>query len=163
MIPFTAHTASPQEAVLGDILAGEIIAALSRRTDLNVVLRLSGTDLWRQEARLQRLQGRIKADDLLSGACRVAGKLHILVAELVEVRSGRVVWGESLKSTVQKNMQGEDQITAEVAVQLGKHMGWSDIPPVTGSALPRRHAAPPSSNGSATRPFGLPGCPRSRE
>lgn len=140
VIPFTAHTAGPQEAALGDILAGEIIAALSRRTDLNVVSRLSGTDPWRREARLQRLQGRIKADYLLSGAYRVAGKLLVLVAELVEVRSGRVVWGESLKSTVQKIMQGEDQITAEVAVQLGKHMGWSNIPPATGSALPRRHA-----------------------
>lgn len=139
VIPFTAHTAAPKEAALGDILAGEIIAALSRRTDLNVVSHLSGTDLWRREARLQRLQGRIKADYLLSGAYRVAGKRLVLVAELVEVRSGHVVWGESLKSTVQKIMQGEDQITAEVAVQLGKHMGWSNIPPATGSALPPRH------------------------
>lgn len=128
VMPFMAQTAGPRDAMLGGVLAGEIMAALSRRTDLQVISRLPGTGLWNQAAAPEHQPYRPQAHYVLSGACRAAGQLFVLVAQLVEVCSGRVVWADSLKSTVQEVLQGEDQITADVVGQLEKHLGRAGIP-----------------------------------
>lgn len=128
VMPFTAHTSAPRDANLSGVMAGEIIAALSRRTDLHVISQLASTSFWNQAAASERQPCRVQAHYVLSGACRVAGQLFVLVVELVEARSGRVVWADSLKSTVQKVLQGEDQITVDVVVQLEKHLGGAGTP-----------------------------------
>jgi adenylate cyclase len=90
VIPFTARTAGPDEAVLGEILAEEIIAALSRTPDLNVISRLSTTALRGRDTSLPLLQSHLNADYVLSGAYRVSGGQLVLVTELI-ARSGATV------------------------------------------------------------------------
>jgi len=136
VIPFTARTSDPDDAVLGEILAEEIIAALSRTPDLNVISRLSTTSLRGRDTSLPQLQSHLNADYVLSGAYRVAGGLLILVAELIEARTGRAIWGESLRSTVQEVLQGEDRITAEVVTQLGAHVVRTEMQRATSRPMP---------------------------
>jgi len=136
VIPFTARTSDPDDAVLGEILAEEIIAALSRTPDLNVISRLSTTSLRGRDTSLPQLQSHLNADYVLSGAYRVAGGQLILVAELIEARTGRAIWGESLRSTVQEVLQGEDRITAEVVTQLGAHVVRTEMQRATSRPMP---------------------------
>jgi adenylate cyclase len=136
VIPFTARTSGPDDAVLGEILAEEIIAALSRTPDLNVISRLSTTSLRGRDTSLPQLQSHLNADYVLSGAYRVSGGQLILVAELIEARTGRAVWGESLRSTVQEVLQGEDKITAEVVTQLGAHVVRTEMQRATSRPMP---------------------------
>lgn len=136
VIPFTARTSGPDDAVLGEILAEEIIAALSRAPDLNVISRLSTSALRGRDASLPAVQDHLKADYVLSGAYRVSGAHLVLVTELVEARSGRAVWGESLKSTVQEVLQGEDKITAEVVSQLGAQIVRAEMQRATSRPMP---------------------------
>ena len=136
VIPFTAHTSGPEDAVLGEILAEEIIAALSRTPDLNVISRLSTTALRGRDASLPLVQSHLNANYVLSGAYRVSGNQLILVTELIEARSGRAVWGESLKSTVQEVLQGEDRITSEVVSQLGAHIVRTEMQRAASRPLP---------------------------
>ena len=136
VIPFTARTSGLDDAVLGEILAEEIIAALSRTPDLNVISRLSTSLLRGRDASLPAVQNHLHADYVLSGAYRVAGRQLILVTELVEVRSGRAVWGGSLKSTVQEVLLGEDRITAEVVAQLGAQIARTEMQRAASRPLP---------------------------
>ena len=136
VIPFTARTAGPDDAVLGEILAEEIIAALSRSSDLNVISRLSTTALRGRDASLPELQSHLNANYVLSGAYRVSGNQLILVTELIEARSGRAVWADSLRSTVQEVLQGEDKITAEVVLQLGAKVVRTEMQRATSRPLP---------------------------
>ena len=136
VIPFTVRTSGPDDAVLGEILAEEIIAALSRSTDLNVISRLSTTTLRGRDPSLPLLQNHLNANYVLSGAYRVSGSQLVLVTELIEARTGRVVWGESLKSSVQDVLQGEDKITTEVVVQLGTHIARTEMQRASSRPLP---------------------------
>jgi adenylate cyclase len=136
VIPFTARTSGPDDAVLGEILAEEIIAALSRTPDLNVISRLSTTALRGRDTSLPLLQSHLNANYVLSGAYRVAGGQLVLVTELIEARTGRAVWGDSLKSTVQEVLQGEDRITAEVVSQLGAHIVRTEMQRASSRPLP---------------------------
>jgi TolB-like protein/class 3 adenylate cyclase/Tfp pilus assembly protein PilF len=136
VIPFTARTSGPDDAVLGEILAEEIIAALSRTPDLNVISRLSTTALRGRDTSLPLLQSHLNANYVLSGAYRVAGGQLVLVTELIEARTGRAVWGDSLKSTVQEVLQGEDRITAEVVSQLGAHIVRTEMQRAASRPLP---------------------------
>ncbi len=136
VIPFTARTAGDGDAVLGEILAEEIIAALSRSQNLNVISRLSTSALRGRDASLPDVQNHLKASYVLSGAYRVSGNQLVLVTELVEAGSGRVVWGERLRSTVQEVLQGEDKITAEVVSQLGVHIVRTEMQRAASRPLP---------------------------
>lgn len=127
VIPFTARTSGPDDAVLGEILAEEIIAALSRTPDLNVISRLSTSTLRGRDASLPELKNHLHANYVLSGAYRVSGNQLVLVTELVETQSGRAVWGDSLKSTVQEVLQGEDRITAEVVLQMSAQIVQTEM------------------------------------
>jgi TolB-like protein/class 3 adenylate cyclase/tetratricopeptide (TPR) repeat protein len=136
VIPFTARTAAEGDSVLGEILAEEIIAALSRSPDLNVISRLSTSVLRGRDASLSTMQSHLHANYVLSGAYRVSGSRLVLVTELVETRSGRAVWGESLKSTVQEVLQGDDKITAEVVSQLGARIVHTEMQRAASRPLP---------------------------
>jgi len=136
VIPFTARTAGPDDAVLGEILAEEIIAALSRTPDLNVISRLSTTALRGRDTSLPLLQSHLNANYVLSGAYRVSAGQLVLVVELIEARSGRVVWADHLKSTVQEVLQGEDRITSEVVSQLGTHIVRTEMQRAASRPLP---------------------------
>ncbi len=136
VIPFTARTAGDGDLVLGEILAEEIIAALSRSQNLNVISRLSTSALRGRDASLPAVQSHLKASYVLSGAYRVSGNQLVLVTELMEARSGRAVWGESLKSTVQEVLQGEDRITTEVVLQLGAQIVRAEMQRAASRPLP---------------------------
>ena len=136
VIPFAARTAGDGDAVLGEILAEEIIAALSRSQNLNVISRLSTSALRGRDVSLPDVQNHLKAGYVLSGAYRVSGNQLVLVTELVETGSGRVVWGESLKSTVQEVLHGEDRITAEVVSQLGAQIVRAEMQRASSRPLP---------------------------
>ena len=55
---------------------------------------------------------------------------------LFRSRSGRAVWGDSLKSTVQEVLQGEDKITSEVVSQLGAQIVRAEMQRAASRPLP---------------------------
>lgn len=118
VIPFIARTAEPEHEVLGEVVAEEIIAGLSRCAQVNVISRLSTTALRYRESELPRLRGLLDAESsasyALTGSYRVFGDKITLIAELADLRSGYVVWAETLKTSVGAVLAGEDDLTPEV-------------------------------------------------
>jgi class 3 adenylate cyclase/TolB-like protein/Tfp pilus assembly protein PilF len=119
VVPFTARTTEPGDQVLGEVLADEIISALSGTPELNVISRLSTTLFRHRNSAPEEVAAHLGANYMLSGAYRVSGNQLILVAELVECKSGRVLWGHSLKGTVSGVIGGEDELIDQVVSQMG--------------------------------------------
>lgn len=112
VIPFSAHDQGYEP--LGEILAEEVISALSRTADLNVVSRLSTTAFRGRAATLAEVSAHLHANYVLSGAYRVSAGALILAAELADAQTGSVVWAKHLKGSVSGIVEGHDEIVDQL-------------------------------------------------
>jgi adenylate cyclase len=119
VIPFAVRGTEPEHQVLGEVLADEIIAALSRTSDLHVISRLSTTVFRERNASLAEVSSHLNAGYVLYGAYRTIGTRVALDAELVEAKSGRIVWAKSMKGHVAAIMSGEDALIDRVVAETG--------------------------------------------
>ena len=100
VIPLRVVSPTQEHQAIGDLIAEEVIAGLSRTDALNVISRLS-TQLFQDRADPLREIGRhLHADYALSGSTRVFDTHLKVSAELAQVRSGRVVWADSVMGDV---------------------------------------------------------------
>ena len=117
IIPFSERGTGHEP--LGEILAEELISALSRSAELNVVSRLSTTAFRGRGASLGELSTHLKADYALCGAYRVVAGSLVLSAELAETKTGRVAWAKDFKGSVAGLIEGKgdlvDRLVAEVS------------------------------------------------
>ncbi|MCX7227617.1 MAG: hypothetical protein NTW15_01135 [Burkholderiales bacterium] len=107
VIPFAARACHADEAVLGEIIADEVIGALSRSTDVDVISRLTTTALRGRETSPALLAERLGATYVLYGHYRVSGARVIVTAELCHARSGKVVWSDTLRASTASVIWGE--------------------------------------------------------
>jgi TolB-like protein len=136
VIPFAGQGVEAEHDVLGEVVADEIIAALSRTAELNVISRLSTTPFRGREMTVGELSGHLKANYILSGAYRVSGGQLILVAELAESRSGRVLWGTRAKADVAALVRGEDELIDSVVNQVSTSVMARELERAETQALP---------------------------
>lgn len=141
VIPFTARAVGPGEEVLGEVLAEEIIAGLSRAPEFNVISRLSTSALRGRDGTLADMAAHLNASYVLSGAYRTANSQVVLVAELSDVRSGRTVWAESLRSTVDEVLLGDDRITQEAIGRVGAAIARVETQRASSKPLPNLHSS----------------------
>lgn len=96
VIPFLARDGTPRNRVLGDVLADEVIAALSRSPELHVISRLSTAPFRDRTVSASQVALHLGTAYVLSGAYLVTrGKLHLSV-ELTSASNDAVVWADSL-------------------------------------------------------------------
>ena len=115
VIPFIEHGQGHEP--IGEILAEEVIAALSRSSELNIVSRLSTTAFRGRTATLEEVSAHLKANYVLSGAYRVASGGLILAAELADAKSKRVVWAKDLKVSVAGIVEGKDELIDRIVAE----------------------------------------------
>lgn len=118
VIPFTARSAEAPHQVLGEVVADEVISALSRTADMNVISRLSTTAFRGREATLHEIGAHLHANYVLSGAYHVRGGGFSLVAELAETKSGRIVWMDEAKTDLANIVSGNDELVARLVAKI---------------------------------------------
>lgn len=84
--------AAGDEVILGEVLADDIITALSPATMFNVVSRLSTSAFGGRNASLEDIGAYLKANYVLSGRYYVHGRQVVLDLELAEVKTGQIKW-----------------------------------------------------------------------
>lgn len=136
VIPFTARTLDPEHHVVGEIIADEVIAALSRAQELQVISRLSTTAFRGREAGLKEVSEHLQVNYVLSGAYRVFGGKLTLVAELAEAKSGRIAWAENLKGNVEDVARGEDELIDHLVAQVAAAVMASELERAQSLPLP---------------------------
>jgi TolB-like protein/tetratricopeptide (TPR) repeat protein len=136
VIPFAARSADLEHEVLGEMLADEVISALSRTSYLNVISRLSTTVFRGRDTTLFEIGARLKADYVLSGTYRLAGDQLIVLGELADTKSGRVVWGGSLKGSLSGVVNGDDPLIDSVVAAISTAVVARELERAQSQALP---------------------------
>ena len=96
VVPFATRDIAPDQRVIGEVIAEEVIRALSHSPDLSVISRLSTTAFRGREVTPSEISAHLNADYVLSGVYKSDDLRVTLDAELAEAKSGRILWTERL-------------------------------------------------------------------
>jgi TolB-like protein/class 3 adenylate cyclase/CRP-like cAMP-binding protein len=109
VIPFQLRSDDARFESIGDGLADDTIAALSRMADFFVVSRLSTMAFRQAPVGVRRIGEILGVQYVLSGSVQTAYPKALLVAELADARDGRIVWSQRFQGDVADMfaMQGE--------------------------------------------------------
>ena len=125
VIPFDARNPGPHDDVLGEVLADEIIAALSCCAELGVISRLSTRVFRGRGVGLEQISTQLRANYALSGSYERRDDTLRVKVELAELRSGTVLWSRELKGTINEMTSGSsdmlDQLVAETSATIIVH------------------------------------------
>lgn len=118
IIPFTARMSPLEHDVLGEVLADEVIRALSRSQNIDVISRLSTTAFRGRLASIAEIGGYLKVTYVLSGTYRTDSETIILDLELSEVRSEHIVWSERFQDKIAGIFQNEQELISRVVADV---------------------------------------------
>ncbi|TMV03374.1 hypothetical protein FGK63_19565 [Ruegeria sediminis] len=111
-------------SVWGDMLTEDLIAALSRSHQMNVISRLSTMGISVEKFSLPQISETLEADFLLSGYCAIGERHHTLDLSLSDARTGRVIWSDRIDVEASALLQ-KNSIFSEVASQI--HLAMLDL------------------------------------
>jgi len=118
VIPFIERADPPEHPIVGEVLADEIIVALSRSSELNVISRLSTTVFRGRDTSIDEVSRYLTANYVLSGAYRKIGRKLRLNVELSSSQPGTIVWSESLEGNAHGLMSGRDGTVADIVTAV---------------------------------------------
>jgi TolB-like protein len=109
VIPFQLRSDDPRFDFVGDGLADETIAALSRVADFFVISRLSSMAFRKAPLSVRSVSEMLGVQYVLSGSVQTAHPRALLLAELADARDGRILWSERFEGDLADvfAMQGE--------------------------------------------------------
>ncbi len=149
VIPFAARGAEPGHALIGEAVADELIAALSKTAELHVISRLSTTAFAGRAGNdggsvtgagrvgaLADIRQHLGATYVLSGRCTVIGSNMSLFVELAEADGGRIVWADNLKGLVAGLFNPQDDMLSRIVAAVSSAVMKHELGRVQGNALP---------------------------
>jgi adenylate cyclase len=136
VIPFTARGTEPEHLLFGEVLADEVISALSQSADLHVISRLSTTAFRGRGATLDEVSAQLHAHYVLSGAYRVSGKRLVVAVELADAKSGHIAWSKSMSAEVANVLRGDDELIEAIVVETSRAMMAYELKRAQARALP---------------------------
>jgi len=119
VIPFDCYVDDADHFPLGEVVADDLIATLSRTPALRVISRLSTTAFRGRSAPLGVVRQHLGANYVLSGAYRVSKHRLALNVELVDTESQAIAWSASLRGSVRAIVNGEDDLAERIAAEIG--------------------------------------------
>ncbi len=140
VIPFAARGADPGHALIGEAIADELIAALSKTAELHVISRLS-TTVFRDraaspEGALADIRQHLGATYVLSGRCTVFGAQMSLFVELAEADGGRIVWADNLKGNIAGLFNPDDEMLSRIVSAVSSAVMKHELGRAQNHALP---------------------------
>jgi class 3 adenylate cyclase/tetratricopeptide (TPR) repeat protein len=136
VVPFAARQASAEHDIVGEVLAEEIIRALSHAPDLSVISRLSTTVFRGRAVTLSEISSHLNAEYVLSGVYSVDGDQVTLDTELAEVKSGRIVWTDRIKDRVAGILRGERELIGRVVSEVSTAIVTRELQRAQSQPLP---------------------------
>ena len=135
VIPFLVRGETAGQSVLGQALADDVITALSRSREINVVSRLSTISLGGRKMTLETLAHHLNADYLVSGTLSINGDRLRLRTELAEVKSRNVVWSKTLRGAVKGVIAGKDELADRLVSEICGALMTHELRRAAGNAL----------------------------
>jgi adenylate cyclase len=118
VIPFAVRGEAAEQGILGEVLADEIIRALCRAQELNVISRLSTTAFAGRKLNLDEVKLHLRANYVVSGTCRVSVDSVSLDAEMVETKTGQIVWEKRLTERIAGILEGDHELAGRAVAEI---------------------------------------------
>lgn len=136
VVPFAMRSAEPGHHMLGEALADEVIAALSRTSELHVISRLSTTVFRDRHHAVNDIRTHLGASYILSGTCRCMGAHLSLFVELIDAKSSHIVWAGNLKGEVTGIFTSDDALIASLVASISSSVMSHQVQRARSHALP---------------------------
>lgn len=115
VVPFASLGGLPQQFAIGELIAEGLIARLGRTRQLRVISRMSTQPYRDRQASGPQIAATLGATHVLSGAYAATGTRLVLSAELVDARSGEVVWSDRLRAELGDLLQRDSEACHSIA------------------------------------------------
>jgi len=136
VIPLTLRSGPKESLVVGEIIADEVITALSRTAELRVVSRLSTTAFRGRDKDLKQIRSYLGATYVLSGAYQVSGNQLVVNIELADARTSEAVWAQTYRTTLRALLVPDDDLIASVVENMGGAIMATEIARTESRLLP---------------------------
>lgn len=136
VIPFAMRGGEAGHEMLGEALADEVIAALSRTSELHVISRLSTTVFRERQEAVEDIRTHLNASYILSGTCRTTSSHLALFVELIDVKTQHVVWADSLKGAVQGVFAIDDALIPQLVAAISSAVMSTEVGRARAHSLP---------------------------
>jgi len=118
VLPFASLSVDPNDELVADGVAEEIINALGRLPDLKVVARTSAFSFKGKNEDLRRIGEQLGVSTVLEGSVRRSGARLRITAQLVDARSGYHLWSERYDREIVDVFEIQDDIARGIASRL---------------------------------------------
>ena len=120
VLPFTASASEESaETSYADALTEELIRRLSREAQLEVTARTSSFRFKGSDEPLMEIARQLHVPALISGTVRRAGANWVIGLELIDARTGRVLWSPSSYTVTESEAyQVQDRIASDLLAAL---------------------------------------------
>jgi adenylate cyclase len=115
VIPFQLRSDDSRFDFIGDGLADETIAALSRVADFFVISRLSSMAFRSAPLSVRSVSEMLGVQYVLSGSVQTAHPRALLLAELADARDGRILWSERFEGDLADVFALQGELARKVA------------------------------------------------
>jgi TolB-like protein len=122
VLPFRNHSGNPRNDFLGELVAEDVIADLSRLTELHVISRLSTSPFRDRLLDPRNIAELLNVRYVLSGSIRASESRLRLNAELTEAEGGYVVWADRFEGSMTNIFELQDQLSIEIAKRAVPHL-----------------------------------------
>lgn len=136
VIPFAMRSTEPGHEMLGEALADEVIASLSRTSELHVISRLSTTVFRERHEAIEDIRTHLGATYILSGTCRSAGTQLALFVELIDAKTEKLVWADNLKGQVHGVFATDDELISRLVAAISSSIMSQQLQRARSQALP---------------------------
>jgi len=136
VIPFAARVVEPGHEALGEILADELIGALSHSDRLQVISRLSTSVLRERSLSARETSALLDTRYVLSGAYRTSRDRLVLSVELADAKEDRVVWATTLNDSIGSIVAGESNVSAQLRQGVGTAIVSHELERARSQSLP---------------------------
>lgn len=137
VIPFDCRSLSPEQLVIGDLLADGVIVQLSRSQHLRVISRLSTTVLRGRKDANQMASQELDVQFVLSGSYVAVGDRVLVTAELSDTRSNEVIWADRLIGPMTDLLQPDSELINTLTATCAERLQQSETQRALVQALPR--------------------------
>lgn len=124
VLAFEALSEDDSDSYLGAGIAEEILNALSRFPDLQVIARTSAFAVDRSSFSLSEIGTRLGVDHLVTGSVRRSGQQLRISAQLIRAEDSAILWSNSYEVAQGDLMAIEDEIILDIAQTLQARLGF---------------------------------------
>lgn len=119
VLPFTSRRTTEQSHIVGDVIADEIIKALSHAPELNVISRLSTVAFKGRAVVLPEVIAHLDPDYVMHGSFSRDDRRVMIDVELVEASSRRVILAQRFEDDAAAVLAGEQAMIRQLAADTG--------------------------------------------